>query len=122
VKEVKEEPSHEMSQPRGFLRFRRPKNESAVKVKKEEPPSPPPVKKEKRWWEEKLDLAATSRHSDDLEDASGQRLQEAHTFHKVQPMDDATACLMSAINAGNIIALDSDEEQGPTRRSRFRFY
>jgi hypothetical protein len=30
-------------------------------------------------------------------------------------MDDATACLMSAIDAGNFIALDSDEEQEDAR-------
>jgi hypothetical protein len=57
-KEVNEERPQKTSQPRGFLRFRRQKKETAVKVK-EEPPSPPPVKK-KRWWEEKLKLAAAS--------------------------------------------------------------
>jgi hypothetical protein len=40
-----------------------------------EPPSSlPPVKKEKRWWEEELEHTVASRHLDDPEDASGQRL------------------------------------------------
>jgi hypothetical protein len=73
----------------------------------ESPSSLLPVKKEKRWWEEGLELATVSRH---LEDASGQRLQEARSFHKAQPMDDATTCLMSSIDTGKFIALDSDEE------------
>jgi hypothetical protein len=92
-----------------------PEEGAGDQVKKEEPPSPPPVKKEKRWWEEKQELAAASCHPDGLEYASGQRLQEGRSFHRVQPMDDATACLMSAIDAGNFIALDSDEEQEDAR-------
>jgi hypothetical protein len=76
---------------------------------------PPPVKKEKRWWEEELELAVASSHPDNPEDASGRRLQEGRSFHRVHPMDDATACLMSAIDAGNFIALDSDEEQEDAR-------
>jgi hypothetical protein len=38
-------------------------------------------------------------------------IEEACTFHKVQPMDDATACLISAINVDNFITLGSDEQE-----------
>jgi hypothetical protein len=38
-------------------------------------------------------------------------IEEACTFHKVQPMDDATACLISAIDVDNFITLDSDEQE-----------
>jgi hypothetical protein len=93
-----------------LLCFHHPKKEPVVKVKKEEAPSPPPVKKVKRWWKEELELTAASRHPNDPEDAPGQRLQEVRTFQKVRPMDDATACLMSNIDACNFIVLDNDEE------------
>jgi hypothetical protein len=38
-------------------------------------------------------------------------IEEACTFHKVQPMDDATACLISASDVDNFITLDSDEQE-----------
>jgi hypothetical protein len=68
------------------------KQEPRVKVKKE---PTTPMKKEKRWWEEELELAAVVRHPDDPKDAMCQRL--------------ATACLMSAIDCGNFIVVDSNE-------------
>jgi hypothetical protein len=38
-------------------------------------------------------------------------IEEACTFHKVQPTDDATACLISVIDVDNFITLDSDERE-----------
>jgi hypothetical protein len=62
------------------------------------------VKKERLWWEEKLELQATlARHPDDLEDAPGKRLLEAMSFDKVQPMDDNTTTLWSALDIDNFI-------------------
>jgi hypothetical protein len=66
------------------------------------------MKKEKLWWEKEPELAAC--HPDDSEDTSGLRLLETRSFQKVQPMDGATVCLMSAIDSGNFIALDSDAD------------
>jgi hypothetical protein len=51
-----------------------------------------------------------SRHPDDPEDAPDQRRLEVRSFHKVQSMDDATACLMSTLDSGNFIALDEDND------------
>jgi hypothetical protein len=76
----------------GFLRFCRPKKEAMVKkqkvVKKELAPE---VKKEELWWEEELELQALLvRHPDDPADKPDQRLLEARSFNKVQPMDNDT--------------------------------
>jgi hypothetical protein len=35
---------------------------------------------------------------------------EARSFHKAQLMDNATACMLSAIDSGNFITLDDDED------------
>jgi hypothetical protein len=46
-----------------------------------------------------------------LKDAPGQRLLEARSFEKVQPMDDATTYLMLAIDNDNFIALGDDDDE-----------
>jgi hypothetical protein len=33
---------------------------------------------------------------------------EARSFNKVQPMDDTTTCLLSALDSGNFIELDKN--------------
>jgi hypothetical protein len=35
---------------------------------------------------------------------------EARSFNKVQPMDDATACLRSTLDRDNFIELDDDND------------
>jgi hypothetical protein len=68
------------------------------------------VKTEKLLWKKELKLQATSRHPDDPKDAPGQCKLEAQSFHKAQLMDDATACMLSAIDSGNFITLDDHED------------
>jgi hypothetical protein len=69
------------------------------------------VKKEKLWVEEEMELqAAMTCHPDDPADMSGQRLLDARSFNAVQPMDDDTAALWSALESGNFVNMADDED------------
>jgi hypothetical protein len=57
-------------------------------------------------------------HRDDPEEALDQCLHEARSFQTVPPMDQATALLMSAINSGKFITLESNKD---SRRQRLGF-
>jgi hypothetical protein len=85
------------------------KKEPHMKVGKE-PASPV---KEPLWWEKELELQVQlARNSNDPEDARGQRLLDTVVQQgpALQPMDDATACLLSILDSDNFIELDNDND------------